>query len=264
METAGIVFFGYVTTDLILWPLLGALELYPAFAVALVTVFFWGFRLLPVVSAAAVVSAYAIPTPPLALTIPLAAILQAARGAHLLKHWAVDPIFRHDRDVFYLLASLGAISFIFPTLEALRHFLFSAQYGFEALVQNYISTFFVLVVTTPFMLRWIAKPRFKRTRIEVVEIATIFGPLVLIATLLFFLSNRDRRLDPADVCLNFSSVRHRTSSASTFCDASIIHRVGNCDRRVHSIGTDRTVSRIVPAGAIPLHPRHRVPHHHLA
>lgn len=156
------------------------LALHPGFALALAFIFFAGMRFLPSVAIgglmAGLLSGGSI-TENIILTIAIT--LQAGAGAFLFKRRDVDPIFRHDYDVLNLIGIIALISLLYPLLLA-SVFMDSVQ-PIQRFIQIYVESIFAYIILTPFLLRWIAKPHFKRITNEIAEITIVFLMVVSVS-----------------------------------------------------------------------------------
>jgi signal transduction histidine kinase len=161
-------------------------ELYPGYAVALCFLYFGGLRLWPFLYAAALVVSFSLHTPALfLLVIPIATTLQAFVGAFLLKHAHIDPLFRRYRNMLDMIGTVIVVSCISPTFEALVFLLQGRAFAYEEWGRDYIATLFSLLILTPFLLRWFAKPKFSRTWLEKGQILGVFGVLIALSIVLF-------------------------------------------------------------------------------
>lgn len=153
--------------------------LYPASAVALSALYFGGLRLFPIVYISAVVAgALCGASAPFLFVFPLFETLTASVGAYLLKSASIDPLFRRFRDAFFFTTIILFISLIKPTLTALFGLLGDAQGILFTWRYAYMAEVFCLLIITPFILRWFAKPAFSRHTIEAVETVGVFVLLI--------------------------------------------------------------------------------------
>ena len=190
---AALIFLGYYVaygiTQLSL-PLYAAA--YPAAAVALAGLFFGGLRLWPIVFFTSLISGFAFGVPYESLmTVAIADTLQAAAGAWLLRKAKIDPLFRKNSDMFSLMATVFLVAAIFPTLSSIAHivsdgFALPLYWG-----RHYAGEVLSLLIVTPFLLRWFAKPQFGRSIGELVETITVFALLVGIEVSLFVFNIAD-------------------------------------------------------------------------
>lgn len=162
----------------------------PGCAIAITALFFGGIRLWPIVLATALMATIIAGSPLLTvLFMPAALTLQAVLGAHLLGKAEVDPLFRRFRDMFFLFLIAVGVSVIVPTVESLTYVLNAALSHTVAEIPSwryhYTANVFAIIIITPFLLRWLAKPRFSRTWIELLETASVFLLLIVTDYLLF-------------------------------------------------------------------------------
>lgn len=174
-KIGAVIFVSYVVTEVLTFIYVPTLALHPGFAIALGAAFFGGVRVLPPILVAAIgiaiitnASAWAV------VATTLGAVIPAGIGARALQQWNVDPIFRRDHDVLRLVAIVAAISFI-PPIASLPARVLSGTLQIEpTFVQEYVSTLFCFLILTPLILRWYAKPRFRRRPLEITETMGVF------------------------------------------------------------------------------------------
>jgi signal transduction histidine kinase/CheY-like chemotaxis protein len=164
--------------------------LFPASAVAISILFLEGIELWPIVFLSSLIGSVLFKFPGIFLFIqPFSQTLQAIAGAYLLKKAGVDPIFRKYRDILYLIVILFLVSFIVPLLTSfgawLSRIIFHTPLLIVSFNVRFVGTFLCLLIITPFMLRWFAKPRFSRTLPEMLEIIAVFFLLLITDGLLF-------------------------------------------------------------------------------
>ncbi len=165
--------------------------LFPASGIALGILFLEGISLWPIVYLASLTGSLLAGAPiAYVLFMPVAHALITVSGAFLLRKGKVDPLFRRSRDMFWLLGTILVVSTIVPTVGNLGSLFNAFLQGTvaESITwgQWYTATVFSLIIGTPFVMRWFAKPRFARTWLEVVETVSVFSVLVLINYFLFF------------------------------------------------------------------------------
>jgi signal transduction histidine kinase/CheY-like chemotaxis protein len=163
---------------------------FPSSALALSVLFLEGIELWPIVYCIALIGSYFAGYPLVFLfIIPIAQTLQAILGAYLLQKGKVDPLFRRSRYIFILIVTVFVVGLIVPSLTSLAAFIeakyFAVAYYMPKWNIRYIGNVLSLLVITPFMLRWFAKPRFSRTFIEGIETTFVFVLLVVIDYFLF-------------------------------------------------------------------------------
>jgi signal transduction histidine kinase len=160
----------------------------PADAIAVTALFFGGLRLWPIAALCAFVFARMVGAPPLLLiSLPIATTVSAALGAYLLRLWGVDPIFRRRHDALYFILISFVIATVYPTVILLSSAPMAAAFTFPSWGVLYAGAVLSFLVTTPFLLRWLAKPAFNRNRYEIIEIVTVFGILVVLNVAVFIL-----------------------------------------------------------------------------
>ncbi len=157
--------------------------LFPATALALVVLFLEGLWLWPVAYLAALLSYFILDAPPLVLSVlPIAQTVQVALGAYLLRKEKIDPLFRRFRDIFFLHVTIFLISLVVPIITSLVYAMHATSslgyYGIAPWSLRYAGTVFCFLIITPFLLRWLYKPRFGRTWFESLEIVVVFSVLV--------------------------------------------------------------------------------------
>ena len=163
-------------------------HLFPATAIALAVLFFGRLRLWPAVYGTALVATtFSGMTGLPLLLVPVAVTLQAIAGAYLITKADADPLFRHFGDMFYLMVATVAAAFIAPTFQMIEAALESVPYTTQSFIGDYIAALFGLLVFTPFILRWFAKPAFKRPVGEWLETISVFALLIILDYVLFTL-----------------------------------------------------------------------------
>ncbi len=165
--------------------------IFPASGFALGGIFLEGYALWPFVFAASIVGYVLSGASPLYLLfLPAAHTLQAVIGAYILRKFGLDPLFRKLKDMLLMVTVAVAASVIVPTIgsvaRALHYHLANIPPSSVTWFSWYIATVFSLLVVTPFVIRWFAKPRFARSAVEWLEIFVSFGFLGALSYLLFF------------------------------------------------------------------------------
>lgn len=166
--------------------------LFPASAIALSALFLVGIELWPLVLVATVLGGFLAGFPLLFLIlIPIGQTLQAVAGAYLMRLAKIDPLFRRSRDILFLVLIVFLVSLISPLFSSLAVVLatdFShTSYLIAAFSLRYTGTVLCLLILTPFLLRWFAKPRFSRSWPEILETVAVFALLVVMDVLIFIL-----------------------------------------------------------------------------
>ena len=162
----------------------------PGSAIAITALFFAGIELWPIVFAATLVATTAAGNPLLTILImPAAQTLQAVLGAYLIRRTEIDPLFRRFKDIFFLIVIVMIVGAIVPTFEVLTRILDATLTHTIATIPSwsyhYTTSIFALIILTPFLLRWFAKPRFSRTWIGALETGAVFLLLIVTDYLLF-------------------------------------------------------------------------------
>ncbi|HUO56428.1 MAG TPA: ATP-binding protein [Candidatus Paceibacterota bacterium] len=184
---AGILFVSYIAVyEAAFYFLPPGAKIYPAITIAIVALFFGGLRLWPVVYCAAVIGMLLVGASFVeVLIIPCSVLLQSLCTVYILRAVQIDPLFRRYRDTFYLMGTVAIVAVIRPTFDLLIDAIFHRADTAAAWESGYIANAFVLIVFTPFLMRWIAKPRFTRHPIEVIETAIIFTILIFLDVAIF-------------------------------------------------------------------------------
>ncbi len=183
---ASLIFISLIIVHTLRAKILPGSYLHPSFAIAIVGIFFGGLRLAPVVLIATIVATlFAGNSQHTALYLTLSIFFSGVLGGYLLKWWNVDPIQRRDRDTLRLIATVAIVSLIPATLETYGHMMPEITFLPEAFLFHYMASLFSLIILTPFLMRWCAKPWFRRTWPELFEIISGFALLFLVCTMLF-------------------------------------------------------------------------------
>lgn len=126
----------------------------------------------------------------IALIYALGNSIQAITAAYILHSIRFKPSLRRMRDIFGLTLVALIVSAIVPAVrfagyEIYQYFggTFQSTAPFGAWWVGHI---FSLLIISPFLIRWLAHPRFKRTRAEVVEIVLAMTLLFSVFGFLFF------------------------------------------------------------------------------
>lgn len=191
-----ILFFGYL-----LGAQIGAhfftapAVLSPAPGIALAGLVLGGIALWPAVFLAAVVNAFLTSSSVTATAIiPVAQTLQAIAGAIILSQLEFDPVLRRLRDMLSLMAVALIVSAIVPTLGFFGFFLsellnipYTTSVSWGSWWTGHILS---LLVISPLLIRWIAKPQWHRTPSQILEIICAFGALGTVILLMAFGTNQ--------------------------------------------------------------------------
>ncbi|MBU1292752.1 MASE1 domain-containing protein [Patescibacteria group bacterium] len=160
--------------------------LFPAAGIALGGLFISGIRLWPFIFIGTLLAClYADLSLLMATSIAVIQTFQAIAGAFLLRKMHIDPLFRRYRDTFGTITTLALVSFIAPTALLAWYVLNGVPVSAAEWGRGYVALLFVLLATTPFVLRWCAKPAFGRHLIELIETLAVFAILIVINYFLF-------------------------------------------------------------------------------
>ena len=153
--------------------------LYPASAIAIAGLFFGGLRLWPVVLLASVAAgvSFGVPEAHL-LTLAVSDVAAAIIGAWLLRKANIDPLFRKYGDMFGFMAAAAIASLVLPTIDALGRLSAGVPYASLYWGRHYAGALFSMLIVTPFILRWCAKPQFSRHGAEIFETLGVFILLI--------------------------------------------------------------------------------------
>ncbi len=103
------------------------------------------------------------------LLVPLAQAVGVGVAAYALRKLGVDPLFRKRRDTLITIAILAAAALL---VSAARAYVFPMPW-----LVAYASIFMACVAITPFVMRWVGKPHFSRSWMEVFEFVAVFAIL---------------------------------------------------------------------------------------
>ncbi len=190
---AAILFGSYLLTALIGYKLFAApAVIFPAAGVALAGLVLGGLSLWPMILFASIVQHLIIGTNIYMLVVlSIAHTLQAAVGAYILRKLGFDSVMRHVRDMIVFMAVALGVSMIVPTIGFgswyLRQFFNPTGIGFSVTWGSWwTGMLFSLLVVSPAFIRWLARPRFRRTTTQIIEISAIFIILFVSNYLIFF------------------------------------------------------------------------------
>ncbi|MEJ0053307.1 MAG: ATP-binding protein [bacterium] len=183
---AAALFLSYAAALLFLDPTTsGPGALSPVSGIAISILFFEGGALWPIIYIAAFAAGVLQGWPALTLLfLPAAFALEALLAAALLQKAEIDPLFRSKRDVLWLFATIALVSCIVPSVEGLLALPAFTHHGYwivsplASWALSYAGTACSLALITPFVLRWLAKPRFSRPWREMIE--TVAALLLLV------------------------------------------------------------------------------------
>jgi len=164
---------------------------YPAAGIAIGALFLEGIFLWPFVYVASVLG-YLLDGASLAtvLVLPAALTLLAVGGAQTLKRFGVDPILRSGRDIFSIIFVAFVAATIVPTfawvVRASTIELSGMPLGSVSWFSGWVALALSILIVTPFVLRWFAKPHFSRTFPQMVEIVIALTGTMAVAYILFW------------------------------------------------------------------------------
>lgn len=164
-----------------------SVRLFPAVAVSMAALYFGGWRLSPLIFLLTLLAAV-IAKEPLAAVflLPISVSVQSFLGAFALRGLHVDALFRRRKDISSLIivvAALSAISAAFWNISAL---LSGSGFSTADWAHAFIGSLCSYVIFSTFILRWVAKFRFKRVQSEMLETAGIFLVLFLLESIQLF------------------------------------------------------------------------------
>lgn len=191
-RSAALIFVAYIAATRLSAAVFSAPGLiFPASGIAMGGLYLEGLALWPVVFAASLVG-YVLSgsSPVYMLLLPVAHTLQALCGAWLLKRLGIDPLFRRLKDMLALIGVSLTASLIVPTIgTAARHlnsYVYDLPLSSVTWGSWYAATVYSILIITPFIIRWFAKPRFSRNVLQTLEILIAFGITLGISYFLFF------------------------------------------------------------------------------
>jgi signal transduction histidine kinase len=124
------------------------------------------------------------------IILPIAQTLQPVIGALLLKKLMFDPMLNQMRDGLIIFFVGIAIAVITPTLGILAYSLNRYFFGTSLPPLTWeswwVGTIMSVIVGGPFLIRWLYRPFFSRSRQVVREISIVFGVLLVVNISLFF------------------------------------------------------------------------------
>ncbi len=193
----GVLFVVYVITARIGFGVyhigeLGALAWLPA-GVSITALFLYGSRLWPAIALGSIV-AHLFVGDSLFVTASIATgnTLQAFAGWYLLRRYIkFDPLLGRLYDSFGLILTGIIVAVISPSIGVtalwVSHHL--ALVDISTLwINGWLSNAVSILVFTPFLTRWLARPLFVKTRVEILEGLAIFSSLTLISAIVFWTS----------------------------------------------------------------------------
>ncbi len=161
-----------------------------AAAVALTGLVIGGRRLWPAVFIASVLSALMAGAPLwVSLLLGFANVVQAFAGASLLSALRFDPLLRRTRDVFALIFAALAASVVVPSI-VYATYSFGASVGAMSAhidwLEYWVGNAWSLLVISPLLIRWLAKPTFRRTLPQSIETTAALLSLCALSYLFFW------------------------------------------------------------------------------
>ncbi len=165
--------------------------IFPAAGIAVGGLFLEGYALWPFVLLASA-TGYVLNGSSLVyiLLMPFVHLLQAIVAVYLLRRLKLDPLFRRPEDAFGMVLVALVASAIVPTLGTLVRHLNSYVYDTPLTAVTWVSWYaaivFSLLIVTPFVIRWFAKPHFSRTLTQWTEITVVLGFLSILTYLIFW------------------------------------------------------------------------------
>lgn len=176
-----------VHASLYLAPTNGASIVFPAAALGLMALYFWGYELWP---------ALMLPFlgvlllhghhPALATGIALGNVIESLVGAYVLHTLGFNALLTRLRDSLILIAAAVTGSLLSASIISASVYFFSPA-GL-AVASSIWSSLWIghsvsLLAIAPFLLRWTVRPLFTKTSREVVEGIAVFGTIATLATL---------------------------------------------------------------------------------
>lgn len=181
---AGVV---YISLYLVPQHSIGSSLLWPPAAVGLGLLWFGGLELAPAIAGGFL--AVLLPQgvlPPLATATALGNTLESGVAVFILREYAAfNPMFGRMRDALGLIFTAFLSSLVSATTIAFAVYLFGNSETPGALWTGlWIGHTVSILSLGPFVLRWIVRPRWSRTRLELLEGTGVFGALILITFLM--------------------------------------------------------------------------------
>jgi signal transduction histidine kinase/CheY-like chemotaxis protein len=165
--------------------------IWPPAGIALAGIALGGYTLWPAIFLASIVNSLlnANSPPLLALIVAAGNALQALFGVWLLRKLAFETLFDRVRDAFAMALVAFVASTVVPTFRVIGLFLTGTvpATGYsEAWSSWWTGEILSIIVLSPVLIRWISRPRFRRTPLEWFEIAVAFGLLFICDLILFW------------------------------------------------------------------------------
>lgn len=168
----------------------GASLVWPAVAVGISALYFWGYEIWP-----AIVLPFFLlllsrgVVPPLAIGVAAGNTLESLAAVYLLQTMNFSPLLSRLRDSVGLLLASFVGSFVGATFIATAVFLFggsAAPFNTTLWVGLWIGHAVSVLTFAPFLLRWLAWPVFSKTRKELIEGLFVFGMLAAFTYLIYW------------------------------------------------------------------------------
>lgn len=167
----------------------GASLVWPAAAVGVAAMYFWGFHMWP----AMVLAFFALLVsrdlaPSLAIGVAVGNALESAAAAYLLRRMRFSPMFSRMRDSMGFILAAFVAPFGGAAFITACAYLFGVSGVFSTglFLGLWIGHAVSLLSFGPFALRWLARPLFTKTPKELIEGIAIFVPLALISFLIYW------------------------------------------------------------------------------
>ena len=168
----------------------GATLVWPPSALGLAMLLLWGLDLWPAIAVACcvVLLVHGV-SPPLVVTAAVANSLEALIAAYLLLyHTGFSPLLGRLRDTLGLIVAAFIASFCAVSITTLGMYFFNQQAAPDialwlALWSGHNIS---LLSFGPFFIRWLYRPVFKRTALQLLEWAAVFGAITILLVLLFW------------------------------------------------------------------------------
>ncbi len=168
----------------------GTSLVWPPAALGLVVLFFWGLDLWPAIAIAFFVVLYFRGVyPPLIATTAVANVAESLIAAYILKRYVdFSPMQNRLRDTLGLMLASLAASAVSASVITFGVFVFNQRPALSVSlwVGVWIGHLVSLIAFGPFALRWLYRPLFTKTFLEIVEGVALFGSIATLCVLLFW------------------------------------------------------------------------------
>jgi signal transduction histidine kinase len=149
-----------------------------------------GFELAPALFLAAL-SSYLVHGPSflIGFSIAIGNTLQALVGAYVLRLAKFDPLLRRMRDIFAIGAVALTVSTIVPTVVLLAYGVNASLGGRPAPISwptYWVGHMWTLLIVTPLIVRWVAKPFYSRNWQQILETVAAFSLLLVLDYAVFW------------------------------------------------------------------------------